>query len=515
MTSNRTPHPTAAFLIRYSVECLAALTLLFILQAGLVPFGLAIEDAGGGGRLSFDTKVSDTTFPDLVGNIFLYVPFGALLHASLCRMLPKAIPAWLTTVALCLSLSGGIEWLQAYSDTRVSSLVDVVANGVGAVLGASLSWVARRMVPVIVGAAVHEFHERPASALVKSYCALLVVFAALPFSFSLDTTRLKEAVKAAVFVPFGASLAETLTLEALPEEAHTRAVAHLQWQRMKRWSRWAAEGASFVVLVWLLRHLLRRVYGFNRRATTALVWWLCGLFALTLSLIQFPVVGRGLDVTDVLFRLIGVAGGLLTLPAGMGRAGAEPLGVPANRWRGATRVGCAATAAYIVYTGVIPATFANGGERPTAHPLAKHHGSLTRQVRPAFRAATAFVAREVVVAPRTMRHRSAPPAIAADQPGHVDPNNQPDDRENEHESNARRVSYGSLPGRRAPWRGHLWQGTPRTPRPLYRITGRAAPDPGNRAKSMPRRSGTRCPPGARPLRVADVATGSFPLAAGA
>jgi hypothetical protein len=120
------------------------------------------------------------------------------------------------------------------------------------------------------------------------------------------------------------------------------------------------------VLVWLLQSVLRAQYGFTARASAGLICWSCGALAIGLSLLQLPILMRGFDATDILFRLLGVAVGLATHSA-FARGG-EPSGTPrsAERWGGFVRVGCAATFGYIVYIGVIPLTFSTAHGGPAA-----------------------------------------------------------------------------------------------------------------------------------------------------
>jgi len=359
MNTGRTPHPSTGFLVRNHVELLTAFAVLFILQAGMVPFDFNSPGAPARPRIFFDASMTTFTYPDAVSNLFLYVPLGLLLHWSLCRRRMTRAAAMLTTLIFAAVISGGIEWVQAHSPSRVSSRIDLLCNLAGAVLGASISSIGGWIVPRLAGAALFEFHKRPAAALVKSYCALLVVCAALPFSFSFDASRIKKALKASVFVPFGAAAEAPYTHELAGAADHHRAAALARWAQMRRWSRWAAEAASFLVLAWLVRGLLRSDYGFQRRAASALVWWLCGLFAVALSVLQFPIVSRGCDVTDILFRFLGIGGGLFTrsmfLPP---REGSTDAALK-QRTRQLAGFGCAATALYIVYTGVIPMTFAD------------------------------------------------------------------------------------------------------------------------------------------------------------
>lgn len=350
-------HPSGTFLLRHSVGVLTALTVLFILQSGLVPFDFIACAGVGKPRVFFLTTTSHVTFPDLVSNIFLYVPLGALLHWGLAKPLCNRLLTFVATTAICGGISVGIEWLQAYSAVRVSSLVDVVSNTIGAGIGAAISFVALSLVPRIVGAALWEFHERPAAATVKAYCGLLVLFAALPFSFSLDSGRLKQSIKGSVFTPFANPTPDQAVLEAGPLAGDHRTYTLARWRELKRWSRWACEAASFLVLAWLMQALLRDGYRFTRRASAALVWWLGGLFSLALSLLQLTVFSRGMDVTDILFRWLGLGIGLWAYTRYGHRYEVSTSFRDNPGPRRAAQWGLTGSVAYIIYTGTLPWSF--------------------------------------------------------------------------------------------------------------------------------------------------------------
>ena len=357
MNADAAIHPVVRFLLRNSVELLALLAVLFILQTGLVPFDFIIGPAAPSSDQWFSATTSRLTFPDVVSNIFLYLPIGILLHWVSSRRLANRTLALLVTIALAAALSGAVEWLQAYSPARVSSMIDLVANVVGATLGASVSWLARWIVPAMFEAVLDEFCVRPQAAALKAYCLLLVVFAAIPFSFSFDTIRLKKAVKAANFVPFATHDASLLESDGGRGARGYQAIAYQKWRGMKRWSRWTAECASFAVLAWLLYSVSRTDYGFGRGSATALVWYLGGGLAFGLSALQLLIVSRMCDVTDILFRLIGLAVGLvawLVYGAGSGRS---DLAVQALRGRTLAKLCLVLTVGYILYTGLIPMSF--------------------------------------------------------------------------------------------------------------------------------------------------------------
>ncbi|MCH7839406.1 MAG: VanZ family protein [Planctomycetes bacterium] len=377
MDSNSSNQPISQFLVRHHAQVLAALACLFVLQAGLIPFDFAPRQGDPGSRAFYDTSVHDLILPDIVSNIFLYVPLGGLLFWAFHRRIRYAVAAGLCAIGTAGLLSAGIEYAQAYIVIRVSSLIDLISNVIGATLGALIAWVCRLLIPRITAAAGREFRQRPYAVVLKAYGAILILFAAAPFTFSFDVARLKKSVRSVNLVPFAArepnlgNWFETPAPETKPDQRRvgaddsgsSRSDAYGKWHRAKRWSRWGAECVSFLVLAALLTRVLRDDYGFSRRATTALVWWLCGLFALGLGLMQLPILSRACDITDVLFRLLGVGFSMLiwrrtqpwTHPARSAQArSAAP---PFQFSRRTLRWGCMAALAYIVYTGVIPCLF--------------------------------------------------------------------------------------------------------------------------------------------------------------
>src|SRR5262245_31100094 len=69
-------------------------------------------------------------------NVILFVPLGALLHHEAQRHVPKVRPLVIFTTVTGLLISLTIEYLQGYLPSRDSSLIDVVANTTGALMGA-------------------------------------------------------------------------------------------------------------------------------------------------------------------------------------------------------------------------------------------------------------------------------------------------------------------------------------------------------------------------------------------
>jgi VanZ family protein len=113
---------------------LAAAYTLLIVHASLSPFTGWRPAPGGALAFLFSWPRYITAF-DIVVNVAAYVPFGVLLGVALARRLrhPELLLA-VAAIGALLSLS--LEALQALLPGRIASLVDVLANGAGAALGA-------------------------------------------------------------------------------------------------------------------------------------------------------------------------------------------------------------------------------------------------------------------------------------------------------------------------------------------------------------------------------------------
>ncbi|MDO8631830.1 MAG: VanZ family protein, partial [Phycisphaerales bacterium] len=213
MSSDRANHSSDHFLIAHFGEVLTVLVVLVVLQLGLAPYDY-FSYAGVPRRLEFFSPArSQVTLPDAIGNIALYVPLGIVLHTVLRRRFGRRILYAFATVLCGAALSAGVEWLQAYSPARVSSLIDLVANVLGTAVGVAIASAFGSLVPGLLGALLYDIRHRPTSAALKAYCGLLVVFATMPFTFSFDTQRLAEAYKTSAFVPFATPPAEQAAAE--------------------------------------------------------------------------------------------------------------------------------------------------------------------------------------------------------------------------------------------------------------------------------------------------------------
>ncbi len=339
------------------VEILTLVSLLFIIQTGLLPFDFLSPDNGAGDRGFFTTAVNQFTYPDILSNIFLYVPLGFCLHWRFFRLQRRCVIRWLLALGGGLVTSGVIEWLQSYSPARVSSMIDLVSNMIGCALGGVLFTGIQQYLPRFVAAVMAELHTWRLQTTVKAYMLILIFFATMPFSFTLNPGLLKRQAGMVNLIPFASVTGDSQDAEqALVRHDH-RAYAFAQWRRLERWGRWIVEALSFAVFAQLLIVLLRNDYGFTVRASVALAGWYCVLLAVVLSLIQFPIISRHVDTTDILFRC---AGGLTV--AMMTWWTRRSVGLLVIRqtitgMRPRLRIGLYLTMAYIVYSGIIPFIF--------------------------------------------------------------------------------------------------------------------------------------------------------------
>lgn len=355
MQSNRPPHLVPSFFTRHYIGLLTVLALLFIVQTGVVPFDF---DAPGTpeSHALFAVTFDRLTVPDTVSNIFLYVPVGCLVFLSLRRYVPSGLLVFFMTVVLSGCLSALIEWIQAYSPSRVSSIIDLTSNILGALLGALLAWLFRSAVPRLFLATAREFRIHPLPSIGKVFALLLVICAAIPFSFTLDVGRLKQRAKQVNLVPFAAGAYDLERVEEARDDGNFYVSERAQWERMKRWSRWPLECASFIVLAWMLHLILRGDYGFGRFTAAVLSCWLGGAMACALTIMQFFIMSRACDITDVLFRLAGLMIGIATQALFLSNNGRPSAAVLWKRWNTLLRFACGGAVVFILYNGIIPLT---------------------------------------------------------------------------------------------------------------------------------------------------------------
>jgi VanZ family protein len=139
------------------VAYLAAAYLLLVLYASLYPFAdwrVPNEEAA---RFLFAGWPAYIIASDVVVNLLAYFPLGLLITLLWMVRTPRGI-ALVLGVACGVLLSLAIEFAQGYLPTRISSNVDVLTNGIGALWGAAaaLAWGERWL----LSGELHRLRER-------------------------------------------------------------------------------------------------------------------------------------------------------------------------------------------------------------------------------------------------------------------------------------------------------------------------------------------------------------------
>lgn len=124
--------PRASPLARQAFAAYAAL----IVYASLYPFEGWVSLGIGPFDYLFAPMQRYVTAFDVVTNVLGYLPFGALAVLALHPRW-RGVAATLIAAGLGVLLSGSMEALQTYLPTRVASNLDLAANALGALLGAT------------------------------------------------------------------------------------------------------------------------------------------------------------------------------------------------------------------------------------------------------------------------------------------------------------------------------------------------------------------------------------------
>lgn len=140
----------------------------------------------------------DLSLPDIVSNILLFMPLGLIIiycFKNTRNLVQRSLIVIAATLAGIL-LSSFVEFLQLLAPSRTPSLLDVIANGSGALGGAILSLIFRaRFEEQTLQFARRRFQASPERMLFAAYAALFVIWQLAPFDVTIDVSSLKHAVK--------------------------------------------------------------------------------------------------------------------------------------------------------------------------------------------------------------------------------------------------------------------------------------------------------------------------------
>ncbi len=262
--------------------------VLFILYGTTLPYDLTIDAEIVRSNISNIRWLplarpdgSRESIPDMVGNLLLFLPLGALIGLITFQLQRNGF--WWKALAGALAgsavLSGLVETLQLLSISRVTSVTDLLTNSLGGLSGALLSVLVllifrERLLRWLGGKAIRS----PEMILLAAYFIVLFLSATIPFDISLDIGHLKEGLKSVRLDPFS---------DPTP------------YPKMLGTFLWLA-GLSFLLCLVLGR---RRAFGRSRGgrllAVLLAVAGSTGL-AIFLELLQIPIGSRVATTRDVL-----------------------------------------------------------------------------------------------------------------------------------------------------------------------------------------------------------------------
>ncbi|MFA5700336.1 MAG: VanZ family protein [Desulfuromonas sp.] len=137
---------------------------------------------------------------DVLSNLLLYIPLGALLATSFRDRGSGKLSAFFITFALCFCTSLGVETLQIFSISRTSSITDLLMNTISGATGAGFG--------VLWGLPLWQrlnlelrwrCQHSPLDLLTLTFAGLLAADAMAPFLPSLLLSRVWRSLKASEF----------------------------------------------------------------------------------------------------------------------------------------------------------------------------------------------------------------------------------------------------------------------------------------------------------------------------
>ncbi len=292
--------PAAALAEPRRMRLVLALLCCFILYGSFIPFLFTVDPRVVRAHLAtfqlypFQDGRKNFSIPDVASNVFLFVPFGFLLAGSGLRAAGRGggarrIVACGTAAA---AFATAIEIGQLFTLNRTASLLDVMANAGGGVLGAA---VARAVARSLRG----HFGEGAAALLRR--CPTLFPVGLLALAFVTDR-----------FYPFAITLDVSTVWYNF---------THAQWRpfgslRRRFWADVVMDnGVTAALLAAPLRDAVQRLW--PRAPSPAAAWMGTVLFAGGLEGGKLFFAGRVPNIDNVIWAALGALGGVTLIAAAL------------------------------------------------------------------------------------------------------------------------------------------------------------------------------------------------------
>ncbi len=301
--------PVISYVHRHAPEVFLFLYLAIILYCTWVPFRSA------DGRLIAWPETSTTEWKSLSGlitqtpglkdilpNILLYVPLGTGFYVVARRRRWRRYASIGISFLVGITISLVAEWSQQYAPLRVPSWVDVVCNVLGAMVGAALGRIGRRQLYHLLRSIRVELRTMPLSTATRSYMVLLLVVGMIPLDVAFDRSRLGQAVKQARVVPFGQLITWSHEHQEARNRGDTKTSASIERAETDYACDLAAEAAAFGLLGGLMVLRFHREQQLGRLVAMLAAAFFTARWAVVISGLQFFILSRGFDTTDILVR---------------------------------------------------------------------------------------------------------------------------------------------------------------------------------------------------------------------
>lgn len=169
----------------------AASFVAFAIWGSLFPFDVRGVPLGTANALFWMPWSSGPrwSITDLASNVILFMPIGLFVTAALEGTLDRATPRWFAavgTLAFTLVLSVTVEFSQAFVPFRTPSIVDVMAESFGAIVGVAVWHAGRDVFNAAVAAAASALARASVPRrLLLLYSVIFAIAWLLPLDFTI------------------------------------------------------------------------------------------------------------------------------------------------------------------------------------------------------------------------------------------------------------------------------------------------------------------------------------------
>jgi VanZ family protein len=295
MDMDSSNEPPASFSARHSLRRLLLLYSIFIVYGSFIPFYFNFDPVFLKWRLGlFLTKslrrgLRHFSTADVICNILLFAVFGFLWVAAYRdKQEPSPARAVLRASAVGLLFGFAIELAQTSGRYRNASMLDVLCNGMGALLGAIIAQRVLRDYSGSRGTTLFRFmRERPWVILFVFLLWVPLADALFPYQISLNIWAAWAKLKQSPLIPFSRGFHEAW-IELFVERLF-----------------------FFAAIGFVVRRILKTCNSIN---AVALTWLICSALALILETAKLVVVGRTPDINHLVISSTGALLGAAIIP---------------------------------------------------------------------------------------------------------------------------------------------------------------------------------------------------------